>query len=54
VHVRWVLPLPDDPSWIVPERIVRAGTTDAIKDGTGKREDGEAEADESGDAVSEG
>jgi hypothetical protein len=57
VHVRWVLPLPDDPSWIVPERIVRAGTDDAIKDGTGTREDdepGEPGAGESGAAGSEG
>lgn len=49
VYVRWVLPLPDDPAWIVPERIVRAGATDAIKDGA--RKDDAAEGDAAGDAA---
>jgi hypothetical protein len=40
VYVRWVLPLPADPSLVVPERIVRSTAEDAIKPGAG---DGEAE-----------
>lgn len=43
VYVRWVLPLPDDPSWIVPERVARSVGVDAIKDGAeSESSDGDA------------
>lgn len=35
VYVRWVLPLPDDPALVVPERIVRSTAEDAIKESAG-------------------
>jgi hypothetical protein len=38
VYVRWVLPLPADPSLVVPERIVRSAAEDAIKPGDGEAE----------------
>lgn len=45
VYVRWMMPLPDEQSWIVPERIVRTSAPDAIKDDAIKDDaakDGEA------------
>jgi hypothetical protein len=46
VYLRWVLPLPDDPAWVVPERIARSGGSDAIKDSKDTEDSSAREADD--------
>lgn len=46
VYLRWVLPLPDDPAWVVPERIARSGGSDAIKDSKDSNDSSAREADD--------
>lgn len=57
VYVRWVLPLPDDSAWVVPERIARKSGSDAIADGPKGRaaeRSGDGSSNDGADAPSSG